>query len=269
MRYLSNVMWMVVISMQIPIEITNTVSTSMVSTTEESNNRSEEALPSPAPVSVDEELNNIILGNEFSYNSMVENGSITFDFDSLAPVAIVNDEHPQNCDSKYAETQNKSLVDDDTLDTRVISSQAQEDLAPLSASCTSSQVQHVVAKEECPQNGFPGSFGTSDTSMADGTSDTEAVSGQIQHGIAREECPQNVVCGCCETQNMPIVEDVISGSQPVSSRFQYGLGESSFSASSGPLPSHINFSGPIPYSGNISLRSDSSTTSTRSFAFPV
>ncbi|KAF3431629.1 hypothetical protein FNV43_RR26360 [Rhamnella rubrinervis] len=254
---------------QITSEITNPVNTSLVSAVEESNKRSEEALPSTASVSVDEELNNSILGNEFSYDSMVENGSITFDFDSLAPVAIANDEHPQNGDSKCAETQNKSLVNDDTLDTRVISSQAQEDLAPLNATCASSQVQHVVAKEECPQNGVPGSFGTSDTSMADGTSGTEAVSGQIQHGIAREECPQTVVCGCCETQNMAIVEDLISGSQPVSSRFQYGLGESSFSASSGPLPSHINFSGPIPYSGNISHRSDSSTTSTRSFAFPV
>ncbi|XP_058115206.1 uncharacterized protein LOC131258127 isoform X2 [Magnolia sinica] len=49
---------------------------------------------------------------------------------------------------------------------------------------------------------------------------------------------------------------------------QHGLGESSFSATdlvSGP----IAYSGAMPCSGSISFRSDSSTTSTRSFAFPI
>lgn len=243
--------------MQASREITNTTNTSLVSAAEELNNKSE-ALPSQVPASVNEELNNMSLVNEFSYNSMVENGSITFDFDSLAPVPIVNDECPQNGDSKFAKTQKKSLVDDDTLDTRVISSQAQEDLAPQSSTTASSQVHHEVAKEECPQEV---------TSMADGTSDAGTFSGQIQHGVAREEC-QNVACECCETRSMPIVEDEMPGSQNVSSRFQYGLGETSFSAP-GPSASLINFSGPMPYSGNVSHRSDSSTTSTRSFAFPV
>lgn len=45
-------------------------------------------------------------------------------------------------------------------------------------------------------------------------------------------------------------------------------GESSFSMA-GPVSSLITYSGPIAYSGNLSLRSDGSTTSTRSFAFPV
>ncbi|GAA0178777.1 chaperone [Lithospermum erythrorhizon] len=44
-----------------------------------------------------------------------------------------------------------------------------------------------------------------------------------------------------------------------------GVGETSFSAVSG----RITYSGPIAVSGSTSLRSDSSTTSTRSFAFPV
>ncbi|XP_042518033.1 uncharacterized protein LOC122091876 [Macadamia integrifolia] len=55
---------------------------------------------------------------------------------------------------------------------------------------------------------------------------------------------------------------------------QDGHGESSFSAVgpfSGPISysDPISHSGPVPYSGSISLRSDSSTTSTRSFAFPI
>ncbi|KHG21027.1 Formate--tetrahydrofolate ligase [Gossypium arboreum] len=56
--------------------------------------------------------------------------------------------------------------------------------------------------------------------------------------------------------------------QPFSSNLQSGNGESSFSAA-GPLTGLISYSGPITYSGNLSLRSDSSTTSTRSFAFPI
>ncbi|XP_055809860.1 uncharacterized protein LOC129880051 isoform X2 [Solanum dulcamara] len=46
-------------------------------------------------------------------------------------------------------------------------------------------------------------------------------------------------------------------------------GEASFSAAGGPASGSITYSGPISYSGNVSLRSESSTTSTRSFAFPV
>ncbi|KAB5538318.1 hypothetical protein DKX38_015851 [Salix brachista] len=55
--------------------------------------------------------------------------------------------------------------------------------------------------------------------------------------------------------------------EPFSGRL-YTDGESSFSAT-GSLSGLVSYSGPIPYSGSISLRSDSSTTSTRSFAFPV
>lgn len=49
---------------------------------------------------------------------------------------------------------------------------------------------------------------------------------------------------------------------------QHGHGETSFSgvgSAAGPL----GYSGSVPYSGSISFRSDSSTTSTRSFAFPI
>ncbi|GMJ04589.1 hypothetical protein HRI_004128100 [Hibiscus trionum] len=56
--------------------------------------------------------------------------------------------------------------------------------------------------------------------------------------------------------------------QPFSSYLQHGNGESSFSAA-GPVTGLISYSGPIAYSGNLSHRSDSSTTSTRSFAFPI
>ncbi|KAG7558663.1 hypothetical protein ISN45_Aa05g003000 [Arabidopsis thaliana x Arabidopsis arenosa] len=51
-----------------------------------------------------------------------------------------------------------------------------------------------------------------------------------------------------------------------SSRF----GETSFSAAeSVSISGHITYSGPIAYSGSLSVRSDASTTSGRSFAFPI
>ncbi|XP_039065943.1 uncharacterized protein LOC120211488 [Hibiscus syriacus] len=55
---------------------------------------------------------------------------------------------------------------------------------------------------------------------------------------------------------------------PFSNYLQHGYGESSFSAA-GPVTGLVSYSGPIAYSGNLSHRSDSSTTSTRSFAFPI
>ncbi|XP_030443597.1 uncharacterized protein LOC115665891 [Syzygium oleosum] len=53
-----------------------------------------------------------------------------------------------------------------------------------------------------------------------------------------------------------------------SSLGRHDFGESSFSVA-GPVSGSITYSGPIAYSGSLSLRSDSSTTSARSFAFPV
>jgi hypothetical protein len=50
-------------------------------------------------------------------------------------------------------------------------------------------------------------------------------------------------------------------------KFERDEGETSFSVV--PQSGLITYSGPMIYSGNTSLRSDSSTTSTRSFAFPV
>ncbi|CAH8387542.1 unnamed protein product [Eruca vesicaria subsp. sativa] len=49
-----------------------------------------------------------------------------------------------------------------------------------------------------------------------------------------------------------------------------GFGETSFSAADAvSISSHITYTGPIAYSGSLSVRSDASTTSGRSFAFPV
>ncbi|KAJ7943294.1 18S pre-ribosomal assembly protein gar2-related [Quillaja saponaria] len=84
----------------------------------------------------------------------------------------------------------------------------------------------------------------------------------------REECGQVGDCEYVDSQNTSEPGDLRSDTHAIVGRVQHSLGESSFSAI-GPLSSLINYSGPVAYSGSISLRSDSSTTSTRSFAFPV
>ncbi|XWS69587.1 hypothetical protein CRYUN_Cryun04dG0192100 [Craigia yunnanensis] len=164
----------------------------LMSAVEESNNSSEEAILSapafvsaaeeldcgkgeatqisPAQVSASEESNGSGLVNEVSYDSKLETGSITFDFDSSAPTS---------------------------------------------------------GKDECRRN------------------------------LDREPL---------ETGSTPKLVD--TADQPFSNNLQRGNGESSFSVS-GPVTGLISYSGPIAYSGSLSHRSDSSTTSTRSFAFPI
>ena len=68
--------------------------------------------------------------------------------------------------------------------------------------------------------------------------------------------------------NEPRHENGFSGSLEAINEVQHGQGESSFSMA-GSVPGLITYSGSIPDSGSVSLRSDSSATSTRSFAFPV
>ncbi|XP_019164603.1 PREDICTED: uncharacterized protein LOC109160812 [Ipomoea nil] len=68
-----------------------------------------------------------------------------------------------------------------------------------------------------------------------------------------------------ELQEVANSEEKAKGNRSITSRGdEYGEGEASFSG----LGS-VTYSGLIPYSGSISVRSDSSTTSTRSFAFPI
>ncbi|CAL0308049.1 unnamed protein product [Lupinus luteus] len=83
----------------------------------------------------------------------------------------------------------------------------------------------------------------------------------------KEESHQVGGCKCKETQDTS-EPDEKSSNEAVLRQIPHCLVESSFSG-----VDHgsncISYSGPVSYSGSISLRSDSSTMSTRSFAFPV
>lgn len=110
----------------------------------------------------------------------------------------------------------------------------------------------TTASDDAPANGSIGARSDPPVPAAGATEESHKVGG----------------LKCDDTQNSPETADDKSTDQAVTSHVRRSLGESSFSAV-GQLSSRISYSGPVPYSGSISLRSDSSTTSTRSFAFPV
>ncbi|KAL5553801.1 hypothetical protein UlMin_041202 [Ulmus minor] len=256
-------------------EVPNTdrVSTSSDSTDEKINSSSEEASTSPAAVSGAEESTNQGNNNrgtivkeqisetstakclETEVMSRVDDGPIDTQVvssqdqhDSSSPSTLPGDHHSQNGSSRYNKTPTTTTIEEETSETLTVSSKA----------------QHESTKEECSQNGVCEScHETPKTSSPDGaTSEIENASSEVQHVVARDEILQNVA------PNASIIEDGIFGTQNISGQFIYTQGECSFSAA-GAMSGRINYSGPIPYSGSISLRSDSSTTSTRSFAFPV
>lgn len=144
------------------------------------------------------------------YNSKVEGGSITFDFNS----------------SKSEATSNVA------------------EHIPRKAHEADSEKVNVPAVP------VPVQLASSEEKLKENTSASNSDSNFLKQDAAANN----------ETGNLDIVS--------VSSRFPRGEGETSFSASA-PVSGLITYSGPIAYSGSISLRSDSSTTSTRSFAFPV
>ncbi|GMH01816.1 hypothetical protein Nepgr_003655 [Nepenthes gracilis] len=84
-----------------------------------------------------------------------------------------------------------------------------------------------------------------------------------------EEMTHNIYCEKpAETEIMSGHVEGISGKMKDSIIDQQVHGEMDLSAGI-PPPSLINYSGPLAFSGNISLRSESSAGSTRSFAFPI
>ncbi|OIW02206.1 hypothetical protein TanjilG_21859 [Lupinus angustifolius] len=84
----------------------------------------------------------------------------------------------------------------------------------------------------------------------------------------KDECHQDGGCKSKETHHTPEPVDEKLNDEVILRQIHNSLNEPSFSAVDHGSR-HISYSGHVPYSGSISLRSDSSTTSTRSFAFPV
>lgn len=125
----------------------------------------------------------------------------------------------------------------------------------------------VSAPEESnkgkPANGLSYDGKVENSTISFGFNSSKAQAG------GRHENPDDVDRGrTLRSDSETRLEDGISGRFSIGSDVQHGQGDSSFSMA-GPGSGLITFSGSIPYSGSISLRSDSSTTSARSFAFPM
>ncbi|CAN4122011.1 unnamed protein product [Withania somnifera] len=87
----------------------------------------------------------------------------------------------------------------------------------------------------------------------DGDSDNRSAASQVHFASTTDNAHQQHL----ESQNV------------ANGQGHFADGEASFSAAGAPISGSITYSGPISYSGSVSLRSESSTTSARSFAFPV
>lgn len=184
-------------------------------------------------------------------------------------------------DKIISETSEEKIVPEDIF---LIPELSKENSMPESSEFNGMEIEHqciqnpngeavlenpalVSEAEESDKNSFPNEL-SYNSKLESGTITFDFGSSTTSMDSGREVSPQNDGCEPpLESQNLPKLEDG-SESLPFSGQIQRGLGESSFSAA-GPSSALISYSGQITHSGNISLRSDSSTTSTRSFAFPV
>ncbi|XP_038892056.1 uncharacterized protein LOC120081347 isoform X2 [Benincasa hispida] len=146
-----------------------------------------------------EESKNSDSANDVSYNSKVDKGNITFDFNSLASTASDGLEHCDNSD--------------------------------LNASAPSTSA----------------SVGCQETSSSNPLASADKCQAQCHDTSTNPKCVEYEDLPRLEYEDLPKTEVGNFDSHTVSSQVQHGGG----------------------YSGSISLRSDSSTTSTRSFAFPI
>lgn len=97
----------------------------------------------------------------------------------------------------------------------------------------------------------------------DGSSDSFSAATQVHFANSVDSSNSSTIHA--DPPNVANLEEKNSSSIPLGVHGHFANGEASF----GPASGLISYSGHIAHSGNISLRSDSSTTSARSFAFPV
>ncbi|XP_050372156.1 flocculation protein FLO11-like [Argentina anserina] len=190
------------------------------------------------------------------------------------PVTISREDLPEDGACQRPETSKTSMVDEGISNSEIVSSQVQHSVVPSTIAgdeCPKDEnytAQDVPVQAQCELGESSFSAGVPFGTLINlkepvPSSDTHNASGEVQHD--QGESSFSAVGNSLS---------LINSSGPIpysdSERFlvQRDLGDSSFAAT-GHVSSLINNSGPILYSGSISLRSDSSATSTRSFAFPV
>lgn len=159
---------------------------------------------------------------------------------------------------------NSSRVSCDT-DGSVSQRQSYEDMSEDGGSANSLRSSTAAQEDESTNSNQVGEGETAGTV----TLDSDSLPPPTTSG--REEDPNTQKSEFQRAIHTVNILGLEEDSQTASSRsffIQHGHGESSFS-SAGPFSGPLAYTDPASYSGSISHRSDSSTTSTRSFAFPV
>ncbi|KAK4410415.1 Protease 2 [Sesamum angolense] len=209
------------------------------------------------------------------YNSKVESGSITFNFNSPAPVLagitnrLTENVKEQSFDSGGDMQELKDADVDNLPDggqvrcTGGSTADVQEPSLIIKngnsdGSSTTSHVPPVGIKERSEENVHEQTPENKDDNSTDLSQDCQLQFPNNKSQSSRKDDVQALEL------NVPRHEHRNSGNGSVVSQLQYDAGETSFSAAG-----LISYSGPIAFSGSLSHRSDGSTTSGRSFAFPV
>lgn len=188
------------------------------------------------------------------YDGNVASRIITFNFNSPGPT-VVDSSLTANAEEHSAESVD-ALIEEHSVESAdaVITENVQEQLVNIEdrssdgGSATSSD-QHVGSQDSSGQTPHESKDATNDNNA---TSDDPVLISSNQNVQAVEpKAPQH------ERSNSSDHASVVNQSY-------HNAGETSFSAAS-----LINYSGSVAFSGSLSHRSDGSTTSTTSFAFPV
>ncbi|KAG6426181.1 hypothetical protein SASPL_110399 [Salvia splendens] len=190
-----------------------------------------------------------VQANRLAYNRKVDDGTIIFHFRSPDGVVVGNsvtedvteqsaedvnaEDLPAAVEAKVPFTSNR----DDSLQQSLVSNAGYSDSGP--ATNEGSLIHKEEDSDDIPPDDGPVQSPSNKSPVA--TNDPQA-----------------------SEANAPNHDKKDSGDVPVANQLQHDMGETSFSAAS-----MIAYSGPIAFSGSLSHRSDGSTTSGKSFAFPV
>lgn len=190
------------------------------------------------------------------YNSEVETKSITFNFNSLAPAVggITS--------GKTEHVEEQSLFSREVIDQK----EAEADILSVSRQVQRSSKDASpgdIPDQSINKDGLTKDFSARSEAQSVSSNDDEksADLSLKSHQLASSKSVNPVNSGGQATSSHVLQHD---GRDHVVSLRRFDQGESSFSADD-----FITHSGPIAFSGSISLRSDGSATSGRSFAFPM
>ncbi|MCL7043986.1 hypothetical protein MKW94_026008 [Papaver nudicaule] len=204
----------------------------------------------------------------------IHGGEVHHDYDKVLP-SVAKDESLTMASKEKDRVENELSVQEFNninssrescdIDGNVSQRQSNEDMSEdgeSANSLSSSTAEEEDASNNCNQVSEGETAGTV-------TLDSDSLPPPTTSG--REEDPNTQKSESQRAVHTVNILGLEEDSQTASSRsffIQHGHGESSFS-SAGPFSGPLAYTDPVPYSGSISHRSDSSTTSTRSFAFPV